>query len=142
MAVSSARSSPVRPRSVRKASNPDPANPDPSNPDPSNPTPRTPTPRAAGLTLADIDPIELNEAFAVQVLACTREWNVGELGSADFERLNVKGSGIALGHPVGATGARIHATLTREVARRDARYGLETMCIGGGQGLAAVFERA
>ena len=59
----------------------------------------------------------------------------------DFERLNVNGSGISLGHPVGATGGRILATLLREMQRRDARYGLETMCIGGGQGLAAVFER-
>jgi Acetyl-CoA acetyltransferase len=92
----------------------------------------------AGLTLADIDLIELNEAFAAQVLACTREW---AFGAADFERLNVNGSGISLGHPVGATGGRILATLLREMARREVRYGLETMCIGGGQGLAAVFER-
>jgi acetyl-CoA C-acetyltransferase len=92
----------------------------------------------AGLTLADIDLIELNEAFAAQVLACTREWKFAD---ADFERFNVNGSGISLGHPVGATGGRILATLTREMDRRDARRGLETMCIGGGQGLAAVFER-
>jgi acetyl-CoA C-acetyltransferase len=92
----------------------------------------------AGLKLADMDLIELNEAFAAQVLACTREW---EFSEADFERLNVHGSGISLGHPVGATGTRILATLAREMDRRDARYGLETMCIGGGQGLAAVFER-
>ncbi|WP_436776253.1 acetyl-CoA C-acetyltransferase [Yinghuangia sp. YIM S09857] len=91
----------------------------------------------AGLTLADIDLIELNEAFAPQVLACTREWG---FGAADFERLNVNGSGISLGHPVGATGGRILATLLHEMRRRDARYGLETMCIGGGQGLTAVFE--
>ena len=93
---------------------------------------------AAGLGLADIDLIELNEAFAAQVLACTREWKFTE---ADFERTNVNGSGISLGHPVGATGGRILATLAREMHRRDARYGLETMCIGGGQGLAAVFEK-
>lgn len=93
---------------------------------------------AAGLTLADIDLIELNEAFAAQVLACTREWKFTD---ADFERTNVHGSGISMGHPVGATGGRILATLTREMQRRDARYGLETMCIGGGQGLAAVFEK-
>ena len=92
----------------------------------------------AGLTLADIDLIELNEAFAAQVLAVTRAWG---LAAADFERINVNGSGIALGHPVGATGARILATLLREMDRRGARYGLETMCIGGGQGLAAIFER-
>jgi acetyl-CoA C-acetyltransferase len=93
---------------------------------------------AAGLKLTDIDLIELNEAFAAQVLACTREWG---LTPSDFDRVNVHGSGISLGHPVGATGGRILATLSREMVRRDARYGLETMCIGGGQGLAAVFER-
>ena len=92
----------------------------------------------ADLALKDVDLIELNEAFAAQVLACTREWS---FGPADFDRMNVNGSGISLGHPVGATGGRILATLTREMARRDARYGLETMCIGGGQGLAALFER-
>ncbi|WP_375501100.1 acetyl-CoA C-acetyltransferase [uncultured Jatrophihabitans sp.] len=91
----------------------------------------------AGLTLADIDLIELNEAFAVQVIAVLREWKFTD---ADYERLNVNGSGISLGHPVGATGARILATLAHEMQRRDSRYGLETMCIGGGQGLAAVFE--
>lgn len=92
----------------------------------------------AGLRLADIDLIELNEAFAAQVLACTRAWG---FGAADFDRLNVNGSGISLGHPVGATGGRILATMLHEMRRRDARFGLETMCIGGGQGLAAVFER-
>jgi len=89
------------------------------------------------LTLADMDLIELNEAFAAQVLACTREWKFTE---SDFDRLNVNGSGISLGHPVGATGGRILATLAHELVRRQARYGVETMCIGGGQGLAAVFE--
>jgi acetyl-CoA C-acetyltransferase len=92
----------------------------------------------AGLKLSDMDLIELNEAFAAQVLAVTREWG---FGAADFERLNVHGSGISLGHPVGATGTRILTTLAREMHRRQVRYGLETMCIGGGQGLAAVFER-
>lgn len=92
---------------------------------------------AAELTLGEVDLIELNEAFAAQVLACTREWKFTD---SDFERMNVNGSGISLGHPVGATGGRILATLTREMVRRDARYGLETMCIGGGQGLAAVLE--
>lgn len=93
----------------------------------------------AGLELGDIDLIELNEAFAAQVLACTTEWKLSE---SDFaERLNVNGSGISLGHPVGATGGRILATLLREMDRRESRYGLETMCIGGGQGMAAVFER-
>jgi acetyl-CoA C-acetyltransferase len=92
----------------------------------------------AGLSLGEIDLIELNEAFASQVLAVAREWDFTE---ADWERTNVNGSGISLGHPVGATGGRILATLLREMDRREARYGLETMCIGGGQGLAAVFER-
>ncbi len=92
----------------------------------------------AGLTLADMDLIELNEAFAAQVLACTRAWDFGE---ADFERLNVNGSAISLGHPIGATGTRILTTLLRELDRREARYGLETMCIGGGQGISAIFER-
>lgn len=94
--------------------------------------------RNAGLTLALMDLIELNEAFAAQVLACTREW---QLTPADFDRLNVNGSGISLGHPVGATGGRILSTLLHEMDRRNARYGLETMCIGGGQGIAAIFER-
>jgi acetyl-CoA C-acetyltransferase len=93
----------------------------------------------AGLKLADIDLIEVNEAFASQVLACTQQWG---LAPGDFARLNVNGSGISLGHPVGATGGRILATLLREMKRRGARYGLETMCIGGGQGLAAIFELA
>ena len=92
----------------------------------------------AGLTMADMEIIELNEAFAAQVLACTREWKFEE---SDFERLNPNGSGISLGHPVGATGARIMATLLYEMERRDAQFGLETMCIGGGQGIAAVLER-
>lgn len=94
--------------------------------------------KRAGLTLKDIDLLELNEAFASQVLACTKALGFTE---GDYERLNVHGSGISLGHPVGATGGRILATLLREMDRREARYGLETMCIGGGQGLAAVFER-
>ena len=93
---------------------------------------------AAGITMADVDLIELNEAFAAQVLAVTREWGFAEV---DFDRTNVHGSGISLGHPIGATGGRILATLLREMDRREARYGLETMCIGGGQGIAAVFER-
>ncbi|BBX45668.1 acetyl-CoA C-acetyltransferase [Mycobacterium cookii] len=92
----------------------------------------------AGLQLSDIDLIELNEAFAAQALAVMREW---DFSAADLERTNVHGSGISLGHPVGATGGRMLATLARELNRRDARYALETMCIGGGQGLAAVFER-
>ncbi|MFC8180613.1 MULTISPECIES: acetyl-CoA C-acetyltransferase [Nocardiaceae] len=90
-----------------------------------------------GLTLADMDVVELNEAFAAQTLAVLRTWGI----EPDDPRLNPNGSGISLGHPVGATGGRILATLLREMNRRQARYGLETMCIGGGQGLAAVFER-
>jgi acetyl-CoA C-acetyltransferase len=86
-----------------------------------------------------MDLIELNEAFAAQVLAVTREWQFVE---QDFDRLNVNGSGISLGHPIGATGGRILATLVREMDRRGAALGLETMCIGGGQGIAAVFEAA
>jgi acetyl-CoA C-acetyltransferase len=95
--------------------------------------------RKAGLTLADMDLIELNEAFAAQAIAVMREWG---FTATDRERTNMHGSGISLGHPVGATGARMLATLAREMHRRQARYGLETMCIGGGQGLAAIFERS
>lgn len=94
--------------------------------------------RRAGRAFKDMDLIELNEAFAAQVLAVIAGWS---LKPGDFERINVNGSGISLGHPVGATGVRILATMLRELDRRKARYGLETMCIGGGQGLAAVFER-
>ncbi|MFN3338398.1 MAG: acetyl-CoA C-acetyltransferase [Dietzia sp.] len=90
-----------------------------------------------GMTLADIDVIELNEAFAAQALSVMREWDLDPAS----DRLNPHGSGISLGHPVGATGARMLATLSHEMTRRDAQWGLETMCIGGGQGLAAVFER-
>ncbi|HEY8819847.1 MAG TPA: acetyl-CoA C-acetyltransferase [Dehalococcoidia bacterium] len=91
-----------------------------------------------GLTLGDIDLIELNEAFAAQVLACTREWGFTE---KDFDRTNVNGSGISIGHPVGATGVRIMATMLNEMERRGSQFALETMCIGGGQGIAAVIER-
>ena len=90
----------------------------------------------AGLSLEQMDLIELNEAFAAQALAVLREWELHD----GLERVNVNGSGISLGHPIGATGARILATLLRELDRRGGRYGLETMCIGGGQGLAAIFE--
>jgi acetyl-CoA C-acetyltransferase len=93
----------------------------------------------AGLTLADMDLIELNEAFAAQVLAVSQEWS---FTASDWERTNVNGSGISLGHPVGATGARMLATGARQLRRDDGRYLLQTMCIGGGQGLAAVWERA
>ena len=93
----------------------------------------------AGLTLADLDLVELNEAFAAQALAVLRAWGMEDPSA--WDRLNVNGSGISLGHPVGATGARILATMAHELRRREGRYALETMCIGGGQGLAAVFER-
>ena len=90
----------------------------------------------AGLEMKDMDLLELNEAFAAQVLAVLREWDLPD----GLERLNVNGSGISLGHPVGATGARILATMLRELRRRGGRYALETMCIGGGQGMSAIFE--
>jgi acetyl-CoA C-acetyltransferase len=89
-----------------------------------------------GLSLDDMDLIELNEAFAAQVLAVLKAWKL-----EDLDKLNVNGSGISLGHPIAATGARILTTLLHEMQRRDARYGLETMCVGGGQGVAAIFER-
>jgi 3-oxoadipyl-CoA thiolase len=89
----------------------------------------------AGLTIDDIDLIELNEAFAAQAIACIRQ-----LG-ADPDRVNVNGGAIALGHPLGASGARIVTTLAHELRRRNKRYGLATMCIGVGQGIATVLER-
>jgi len=89
-----------------------------------------------GMSLGDMDLIELNEAFAAQVLSVLREWKL-----PNEDNLNVNGSGISLGHPIAATGARILATLLHEMERRDAQFGLETMCVGGGQGVAAVFER-
>jgi len=91
----------------------------------------------SGMGWDDIGLVELNEAFAPQVLAVLKGW-----GWDDRDRLNVNGSGISLGHPIGATGGRILANLLREMKRRDVRYGLETMCIGGGQGIAAIFEVA
>ncbi|MDR5684284.1 MAG: 3-oxoadipyl-CoA thiolase [Armatimonadota bacterium] len=89
----------------------------------------------AGLRIEQIDLVELNEAFAVQVLACARELGI------DIDRLNPSGGGIALGHPLGASGARILTTLVWEMRRREARYGLATMCIGVGQGIATIVER-
>lgn len=94
-----------------------------------------------GYSWNDIGLIELNEAFAPQVLAVLKGWGWSEDDSRR-EILNVNGSGISLGHPIGATGGRILADMAHEMHRRGARYGLETMCIGGGQGIAAVFERA
>jgi acetyl-CoA C-acetyltransferase len=90
-----------------------------------------------GLSFKDMSLVELNEAFACQVLAVLKGWDWH-----DPERLNVNGSGISLGHPVAATGVRILTTMLHELERRKGRYALETMCIGGGQGIAAVFERA
>jgi acetyl-CoA acetyltransferase family protein len=90
---------------------------------------------AAGLELGEIDLIEINEAFAAQVLAC-----VGELG-IDEEKLNVNGGAIALGHPLGCSGARLVTSLAWELRRRDARYGVAALCVGVGQGLATVIER-
>jgi acetyl-CoA acyltransferase len=91
--------------------------------------------RQTGLTLEQIDLVELNEAFAAQVLACLAELPI------DPARLNVNGGAIALGHPLGCTGAKLTTTLLYELARRNGRYGLVTMCVGGGMGAAAVFER-
>lgn len=96
--------------------------------------------RKAGLSLDQMGLIELNEAFAAQALAVVKGW--GSSLDALEDRLNVNGSGISLGHPVGATGVRIMTTLLHEMKRRKLRYGLETMCIGGGQGIAAIFEGA
>jgi acetyl-CoA acyltransferase len=91
--------------------------------------------KLAGLTLEQIDLVELNEAFASQVLACLKELQI------DPDRLNVNGGAIALGHPLGCTGAKLTTTLLYEMKRRNARYGLVTMCVGGGMGAAGIFER-
>jgi len=91
--------------------------------------------KIAGLTLDDVDLVELNEAFAAQVLACLRELPI------DPARLNVNGGAIALGHPLGCTGAKLTATLLYELRRRGGRYGMVTMCVGGGMGAAGIFER-
>jgi acetyl-CoA acetyltransferase family protein len=93
--------------------------------------------RRAGITLADVDVIELNEAFAAQALAVLHEWDL----DPEDERLNPNGGAIALGHPLGCSGARILTTLVHELTRRDATFGLATMCIGVGQGIAVVVER-
>jgi acetyl-CoA acyltransferase len=91
--------------------------------------------RQAGLKLEDIDLIELNEAFAVQTLAVMRELHL------DPSKVNVNGGAIALGHPLGCTGSKLTATLLYEMQRRGARYGMVTMCVGGGMGAAGIFER-
>jgi acetyl-CoA acyltransferase len=90
--------------------------------------------KLAGLKLADIDVIELNEAFAAQALS------VIKLAELDLEKTNVNGGAVALGHPLGCTGAKLTATLLGEMKRRKARYGMVTMCIGGGMGAAGIFE--
>ena len=89
----------------------------------------------AGLKTEDIDVIELNEAFAVQSLAVIRQ------AGLDLERVNPNGGAIALGHPLGCTGANLTATILREMQRRNLKYGLVTMCVGGGQGAAGIFQR-
>ena len=89
----------------------------------------------AGMSIGDIDLVEINEAFAVQVLASQRELGI------DMDRLNVNGGAIALGHPFGMTGARITATLLNGLQTADKQFGLETMCVGGGQGMAMIIER-
>jgi acetyl-CoA acyltransferase 1 len=89
----------------------------------------------AGLSLGDIDVFEINEAFASQAVYCVRELGI------DVDKVNPNGGAIALGHPLGCTGAKLTATLLHEMKRRSARYGVVSMCIGGGMGAAAVFER-
>jgi acetyl-CoA C-acetyltransferase len=91
--------------------------------------------KLAGLSLKDIDYIELNEAFASQSIGCIRELDI------DMSKTNLHGGGISLGHPIGCTGARILVTLSYEMQRRDLKYGLATLCIGGGQGMAMIIER-
>ncbi|MEM8968156.1 MAG: acetyl-CoA C-acyltransferase, partial [Bacteroidota bacterium] len=88
----------------------------------------------AGLKLADIDQIELNEAFAAQALAVGRELDI------DMDKLNVNGGAIALGHPLGCTGAKLTVQLINEMRRREQKYGMVTACVGGGQGVAGIFE--
>jgi acetyl-CoA C-acetyltransferase len=87
------------------------------------------------LSLGDIDLFEMNEAFAAQVLACQRQLGV------DIDKVNVNGGAIALGHPLGMTGARIATTLLHALREQDEQFGVETMCVGGGQGMAMVIER-
>src|SRR5262249_44822147 len=89
----------------------------------------------AGLTLDEIDLVELNEAFAAQILACLMAMPI------DPDRLNVNGGAIALGHPLGCTGARLTTSLLYEMRRRGSRYGMVSLCVGGGMGAAAIFER-
>jgi acetyl-CoA C-acetyltransferase len=88
------------------------------------------------LTMGDVDLVELNEAFAAQVLACAKDLEL------DLARVNVNGGSIALGHPIGATGARTVVTLLHEMRRRGAKRGIATLCVSGGMGMAVLFERA
>ena len=90
---------------------------------------------SAGMSIGDIDLVEINEAFAAQVLASQRELGI------DMDRLNVNGGAIAVGHPFGMTGARITSTLINSLRAHDKQFGLETMCVGGGQGMAMILER-
>src|SRR4029078_377634 len=92
--------------------------------------------KLAGLTLDEMDLIELNEAFAAQVLACLTDLPIHR------DKLNVNGGAIALGHPLGCTGAKLTTTILHEMQKRNARYGMVTMCVGGGMGAAGIFERA
>ena len=100
-----------------------------------------------GLTVDDMDVIELNEAFASQAIACIKELGLPLYGESDeyndpgSEKVNPYGSGISLGHPIGCTGARLLVTMLHEMERKDLRYGLATLCIGGGQGMSMVLER-
>jgi acetyl-CoA C-acetyltransferase len=89
----------------------------------------------AGLTMKDIDLVEINEAFAAQVIPCARDLGI------DDDKLNVNGGAIAVGHPFGMTGARITTTLINSLQWHDKQFGLETMCVGGGQGMAMIIER-
>ena len=89
----------------------------------------------AGMTIDDIDLVEINEAFAAQVIPSARDLGI------DFEKLNVNGGAIAIGHPFGMTGARITSTLINSLQFHDGQFGLETMCVGGGQGMAMILER-
>ena len=90
--------------------------------------------KLAKLTIDDIDLVELNEAFAAQILACLREFPINQ------DKVNVNGGAIALGHPLGCTGAKLTTTMLYELRRRNGRYGMVTMCVGGGMGAAGIFE--
>jgi acetyl-CoA acetyltransferase len=97
--------------------------------------------KKAQLDLSDMDFIELNEAFAAQVLACVRSFEKQGMGEVNMDTLNPNGGAIALGHPVGATGARLLLSLAHQLIENDKQFGLATLCIGGGQGGAVILER-